>query len=253
MKLTPHGRIAACNIAQSVAHVLGIRHDFAGQTVLVTAGPTHEDVDPVRYFTNRSSGRMGYALADAAARRGARVVLVSGPTALDVPAGIERVSVRSTEEMHRAVLARLAEATIVIMAAAVADYRPVTPYPTKIKRESARLTVELEATPDILADVSRAKGERILVGFAAETDHVAEHARQKLAAKSADLIVANDVTAEGAGFDHETNIVTLFTRHGDEISLPQMSKLDVAQRVLDQILELRHTSGRVAGSPSVVR
>ena len=252
--MTGAGRLAGVEaIAHTVAQVLGIRHDFAGQTVLVTAGPTCEDVDPVRYFTNRSSGRMGYAIADAALRRGARVVLVAGPTALDAPDGVKRISVRSTEEMHRAVLSRLPEATIVIMAAAVSDYLLASPSPVKIKRGPRRLTIELEPTPDILADVSRLKGGRIVVGFAAETDHLAEHARQKLASKSADLIVANDVTAEGAGFDYETNIVTMFTRDGDEVSLPRMSKLDVAQRVLDQILELRNTSDRAVSSPSKAR
>ncbi len=146
--------------------------------MLVTAGPTCEDLDPVRYLTNRSSGKMGYALADAAARRGARVVLVSGPTALDAPAGVERVAVRSTEEMHRAVLAHLGRATIVVMAAAVADYRPVAPAAKRSSAMAERLVLELEATPDILADVARLKGDRIVVGFAAETDHVAEHARR---------------------------------------------------------------------------
>jgi phosphopantothenoylcysteine decarboxylase/phosphopantothenate--cysteine ligase len=250
--MTGAGRLAGVEaIARAVAEVLGVRHDLEGETLLVTAGPTRENIDPVRYLTNRSSGRMGYAVADAAARRGARVVLVSGPTALDAPAGVERVSVHSAEEMHRAVLSRLSEATIVVMAAAVADYRPVAPNATKIKRASGaseRLTIELEATPDILADVARLNSQtgasRVLVGFAAETDHVAEHARRKLAAKSADLIVANDVTAEGAGFDHETNIVTFFTRQGDEISLPRMTKFDVAQRILDRVIELRRAPTR---------
>src|SRR5580698_5916463 len=151
--MTGAGRLAGIEaIAGAVEAVLGIRHDLAGETVLVTAGPTCEDLDPVRYLTNRSSGKMGYALADAAARRGARVVLVSGPTALDVPAGVERVSVRSTEQMHRAVLARLDEANVVIMAAAVADYRPVAPQASKIKRGDGRLVLELEATEGILAD-----------------------------------------------------------------------------------------------------
>src|SRR5580698_7205174 len=151
--MTGAGRLAGLDaIAGAVEAVLGIRHDLRGETVLVTAGPTCEDLDPVRYLTNRSSGKMGYALADAAARRGARVVLVSGPTALDVPAGVERVSVRSTEQMHRAVLARLDEANVVIMAAAVADYRPVAPQASKIKRGDGRLVLELEATEGILAD-----------------------------------------------------------------------------------------------------
>ena len=194
---------------------------------------------PVRYLTNRSSGKMGYALAEAAVRRGARVILISGPTALDAPERVERISVRSTEEMHRAVLAHLSPATIVVMAAAVADYRPVAPRGEKIKRQSDHLTLELEATPDILADLSGIRGDRILVGFAAETGNVAENARKKLASKSADLIVANDVTVAGAGFDVDTNVVTLYPRDGREISLPRMSKLDVAHRVLDQALELR--------------
>jgi phosphopantothenoylcysteine decarboxylase/phosphopantothenate--cysteine ligase len=251
--MTGAGRLAGVEaIAQAVSHVLGIRRDLAGETVLVTAGPTCEDLDPVRYLTNRSSGKMGYALADAAARRGARVVLVSGPTGLDAPAGSERVAVRSTEEMHRAVLAQLAGSTIVIMAAAVADYRPVAPQATKIKRSKERLVLELEATPDILADISRVKGERILVGFAAETDHVAENARQKLAAKSVDIIVANDVTAEGAGFDHDTNVVTIYAREGGETPLPRMGKLDVAQRVLDQVLGLRR-AGHAASASSKAR
>jgi phosphopantothenoylcysteine decarboxylase/phosphopantothenate--cysteine ligase len=252
--MTGAGRLAGVeSIAKAIAEMLGIRHDLAGQTVLVTAGPTCEDLDPVRFLTNRSSGKMGYALADAAVRRGARAILVSGPTALDAPAGVERISVRTTEEMHRAVLANLADASIVIMAAAVADYRPVSPYPAKIKRGSGGLTVEFEATPDILADVSRVKGERILVGFAAETDHVAEHARQKLASKAADLIVANDVTAEGAGFEQDTNIVTLYTRDGAEIAVPRMSKLEVAQRVLDQVVELQRAPRRSTAEPPQAR
>jgi phosphopantothenoylcysteine decarboxylase/phosphopantothenate--cysteine ligase len=243
--MTGAGRLASVeSIAQAVCAVLGIRHDLEGETVLVTAGPTCENLDPVRYLTNRSSGKMGYALADAAARRGARVVLVSGPTALEPAEGVARVDVRSTEEMHRAVLAHVPAATIVIMAAAVADYRAVAPQTNKIKRTEGHLTLELEATPDILADVARGKGDRILVGFAAETGRVAERARQKLAAKSADLIVANDVTEPGAGFDHETNIVTMYARDGSETSLPQMSKFEVAQHVLDAAIRLRQTSLR---------
>jgi len=239
--MTGAGRLASVEaIAQVVCELLGIRHDFDGESVLVTAGPTCEDLDPVRFLTNRSSGKMGYALAEAAARRGARVLLVSGPTALEPPAGVELISVRSAEEMHRAVLARAAESTVVIKAAAVADYRPVAPQAKKIKRGAARLMLELEPTPDILADVAREKGDRILVGFAAETDHVAEHAREKLAAKRADLIVANDVLQQGAGFDQDTNIVSLFIRDGREITLPRMSKFDVANRVLDEVLRLRH-------------
>jgi phosphopantothenoylcysteine decarboxylase/phosphopantothenate--cysteine ligase len=238
--MTGAGRLAGLEaIASAVEAVLGIRHDLAGETVLVTAGPTREDLDPVRYLTNRSSGKMGYALAGAAARRGARVVLVSGPTALEAPPDVERIAVRSTAEMHGAVMAHLAPATIVVMAAAVADYRPTAPRSQKIKRGGERLILELEPTLDILADVARVKGDRTLVGFAAETDHVAEHARHKLAAKAADMIVANDVTADGAGFDHDTNVVTIFTRDGRETPLPRMGKREVAERVFDRVVELR--------------
>ena len=166
--MTGKGRLAGVEaIAQAVMASLGIRHDLEGETVLVTAGPTYEDIDPVRYLTNRSSGKMGYAVAAASVRRGASVILVSGPTVLDVPERVERIDVRSAEEMHRAVLANLSAATIVVMAAAVADYRPVHSHGEKIKRESNRLTLELEPTPDILADIARIRGSRTLVGFAA--------------------------------------------------------------------------------------
>jgi len=234
------GRLAGVEaIAQAVCEVLRIRHDYDGETVLVTAGPTCEDLDPIRFLTNRSSGKMGYSLADAAARRGARVILVSGPTSLAAPGGVERISVRTTEEMHRAVLERAAECTVIIKAAAVADYRPVTQHAKKIKRGAGRLTLELEPTPDILADLAREKGNRILVGFVAETHQMAEHAREKLEAKRADLIVANDITQSGAGFDEDTNIVTLFSQDGRELPLPRMSKFEVANRVLDEVLRLR--------------
>jgi len=238
--MTGAGRLAGVEtVAQAVCEVLGIRHDFDGLTVLVTAGPTCEDLDPVRFLTNRSSGKMGYALADAAQRRGARVILISGPTALETPGGVERIAVRSTEEMHRAVLARVAECAIVIKAAAVADYRPVELQAQKIKRGTGRLTLELEPTPDILAAVTGEKGDRILVGFAAETERVQEQARKKLLTKGADLVVANDVSQDGAGFDQDTNIVTLIARDGRELSLPRLGKFEVANRILDEVLRLR--------------
>ena len=245
--MTGAGRLAGVEaIAQAVTAVLGIRHDLAGETVLITAGPTCEDVDPVRFLTNRSSGRMGYAIADAAARRGARVALVTGPTALATPANVERIDVRSAEDMRRAVLAELPQSTIVIMAAAVADYRPIARERTKIKRGANNLRLELEPTPDILAEVARERAhatrERVVIGFAAETDHVPEHARRKLADKAADLIVANDVTAEGAGFDHNTNVVTLYHRDGTETPLPRMTKFEVAQHILDAALTLRRAA-----------
>jgi phosphopantothenoylcysteine decarboxylase / phosphopantothenate---cysteine ligase len=242
------GRLASVEaIALAVRDVLGIKHDLANETILVTAGPTCEDVDPVRFLTNRSSGKMGYALADAARRRGARVILVSGPTALTMPDGVEYVSVRTAAEMHRAVRERLAETTAVIMAAAVADFRPANPAAAKIKRGAGKLTLDLESTPDILADISREKASanasdktrRIIIGFAAETNDVAASARKKLSSKNADLIVANDVTEPGAGFDGDTNVVTLFSRDAEEVRLPKMTKFDVAGRVLDELARLR--------------
>ena len=240
--MTGAGRLAATEtIARKVCHVLGLRTDFAGQTVLITAGPTCEDLDPVRFITNRSSGKMGYALAEAAIRRGAHVILVSGPTELRAPEGADWVPVRTTEEMRRAVHERAAEANIVVMAAAVADYRAAATSATKIKRGGEHLTLELEPTPDILAEVARDKGNRLVIGFAAETDRLAENARAKLERKAADMIVANDVTQEGAGFDIDTNIVTLFLRDGREIPLAKLSKLEVAHRILDAALDLQRT------------
>ncbi|HLW99545.1 MAG TPA: bifunctional phosphopantothenoylcysteine decarboxylase/phosphopantothenate--cysteine ligase CoaBC [Candidatus Acidoferrales bacterium] len=238
------GRLAGVEaIALAVTDALGIKHDLATETVLVTAGPTCEDVDPVRFLTNRSSGKMGYAIADAARRRGARVILVSGPVALHPPDGTEFVPVRTATEMHRAVREHLSETTAVIMAAAVADFRPTAPQTTKIKRGTGRMTLELEATPDILADVvresSREKNRRLVIGFAAETNDVSSGARKKLSEKGADLIVANDVTEPGAGFDGDTNVVTLFFRDAPEARLPKMSKFDVAMRVLDELVRLR--------------
>jgi phosphopantothenoylcysteine decarboxylase/phosphopantothenate--cysteine ligase len=237
------GRLAATEaIVEKVGDVLGLRRDLEGQTVLVTAGPTREDIDPVRFLTNRSSGKMGYALAEAAARRGARVVLVSGPTDLRVPASVDWIPVRSTEEMRKVVRERAAEASVIIMAAAISDYRPAAAHAQKMKHGEERLVLELEPTPDILAELGREKGSRILVGFAAETDRVAENARGKLACKGADMIVANDVTQEGAGFDTDTNIVTLFLRDGREIPLPKLSKFEVANRIFDEILAIPKSS-----------
>jgi phosphopantothenoylcysteine decarboxylase / phosphopantothenate---cysteine ligase len=238
--MTGAGRLAATEtIARKVCDVLGLRTDLAGQTVLITAGPTCEDLDPVRFITNRSSGKMGYALAEAAVRRGAHVILVSGPTELDAPEGADWIPVRTTEEMRRAVHERAAEASIIVMAAAVADYRAAATSAAKIKRGSEHFTLELEPTPDILAELSSTKGNRLVIGFAAETDRLAENARAKLARKGADMIVANDVTQEGAGFDTDTNIVTLFLRDGREIALPKLSKLEVAHRILDAALDLQ--------------
>lgn len=238
--MTGAGRLASQEaIVASVRRALHAQRDLEDATLLVTAGPTCEDLDPVRYFTNRSSGKMGYAVAEAAARRGAKVELISGPTSLETPAGVERIDVRTAEEMHKAVVERISHCSIAILAAAVADYRPIETHPEKIKRAKDPLTVRLEPTPDILAEVASIEGEKIIVGFAAETDHVAENARKKLAAKNADIIVANDVTAEGAGFDYDTNVVTLFSADGRDLALPKMSKGEVAQRILDEVLRLR--------------
>jgi len=237
--MTGAGRLAPTEaIVDKVRAVLGLKRDFEGKTVLITAGPTREDIDPVRFLTNRSSGKMGYALAEAAVRRAAHVILVSGPTDLPVPQGVDWVPVRTTEQMRDTVRERASEANVVIMAAAVSDYRPAAPHSQKIKRADGRLTLELESTPDILAELGRETGPRILVGFAAETERLAENARDKLARKHADMIVANDVTQEGAGFDTDTNIVTLFLRDGREMPLPKLSKFEVANRILDEVLAI---------------
>jgi len=248
--MTGPGRLAGQeDIVAGVHEALKLRRDLEGESVLVTAGPTREDIDPVRYLTNRSSGKMGYAVAEAAARRGAKVVLVSGPVKLDTPAGVERVDVVSAQAMHRAVTERFASCSIAILAAAVADYRAIETHTEKIKKSSAALTILLEPTIDILAEVARIKGQKVVVGFAAETDHVAENARKKLTSKSADLIVANDVTAEGAGFDCDTNIVTIFSSDGRDLALPKLSKPEVADRILDEVLRLR---GVLQGTPIAV-
>jgi phosphopantothenoylcysteine decarboxylase/phosphopantothenate--cysteine ligase len=238
--MTGAGRLAGQQeILAAVRETLHARKDLRDETILITAGPTCEDLDPVRYLTNRSSGKMGYAVAETAARRGARVSLISGPVNLETPAGVDRVAVRTAEEMRVAVMDRLTASTIAIFAAAVADYRPAETQSEKMKRNKEPLTIRLEPSPDILAEAVRTKGDRLIVGFAAETDHVAENARKKLVAKNADLIVANDVTAEGAGFDHDTNVVTMFSRDGRDLALPKLSKSEVAERILDEVLRLR--------------
>jgi phosphopantothenoylcysteine decarboxylase / phosphopantothenate---cysteine ligase len=238
--MTGSGRLAEqADILKVVRETLQAEQDLAGETVLVTAGPTCEDIDPVRFITNRSSGKMGYAVAAAAARRGAKVTLVSGPTHLEVPENVERMDVRSTEEMQKAVQSKFVGCTIAVFAAAVADYRPAEKSSRKIKRGKEAVTLKLEPNPDILASAAREKGDRLVIGFAAETEHVAENARKKLTQKNSDMIVANDVTAEDAGFDVDTNIVTLFSRDGRDLPLPRLSKAEVAQRILDEVLRLR--------------
>ncbi|HYL63980.1 MAG TPA: bifunctional phosphopantothenoylcysteine decarboxylase/phosphopantothenate--cysteine ligase CoaBC [Candidatus Methylomirabilis sp.] len=239
--MTGAGRLAGQQeIVTAVREALHAQRDLQGQTILITAGPTCEDLDPVRYLTNRSSGKMGYAVAEAAARRGAKVILISGPVNLETPSGVERLDVRTAEEMRCAVHDRLPETSIAIFAAAVADYRPAHQVPEKIKRNKESLSIQLEPTADILVEAAHSKGSRLIVGFAAETQNVAENARKKLASKNADLLVANDVTAEGAGFDHDTNIVTLFSRDGRDLALPKLTKAEVAQRILDEVLRLKN-------------
>ena len=237
--MTGAGRLAGQEaIISAVREVFQIRRDLEGKTVLLTAGPTQEDLDPVRFLTNRSSGKMGYAVAEAAAQRGAKVILISGPTALETPAGVTRIDVRTAAEMLNAVQRHFAEATTAIFTAAVADYRPAEAAAHKIKKTGGEFTLRLAPNPDILATVARKKGDRLIVGFAAETDRVAENARKKLQEKDADLIVANDVTAAGAGFDVDTNVVTLFARDGRDVALPKLTKREVADRILDEVVRL---------------
>ncbi len=232
------GRLAENEaIVAAVLEILGASQDLSGETVLITAGPTREKIDPVRYLTNRSSGRMGYALAEAALRRGARVLLVSGPTSIPAPSAAEVTRVESAEEMRNAVLSLLPEATIVIKTAAVSDFRPKAAAEQKIKRKGP-LSLALEPTADILKEISAHKTTQIVVGFAAETENVLENARQKLVAKNLDAVVVNDVSREGVGFDSDRNAVTIIT-HEQVIEVPEAPKLDVAQRVLDQVVHLR--------------
>lgn len=223
--------------------------DLAGRRVVVTAGPTWEALDPVRYIANRSSGKMGFALARVARRHGAQVTLVSGPSALPAPRGVELVRVTSAREMERAVLEHAPVADCVIMAAAVGDYRPVDAAGHKIKRGRGELQLRLTPNPDILARVSALPGTRVLVGFAAETRDLVANARRKLQAKGVQLMVANDVSAEGAGFDVDTNIVTLLERSGRVDRLQKMSKEEVAGVILDRVRELSAPRRRAAAAP----
>lgn len=214
-------------------------NDFSGKKILVTAGPTREEIDPVRFLSNYSSGKMGYAIARVAAARGAEVVLVSGPVSLAAPKGVRRVSVASAQQMYEAVMQEAADADIVIKAAAVADFRPVKRHQQKAKKgDTETVTIELQRNPDILAELGKAKDGKLLVGFAAETEELLKHAAEKLHKKNLDLVVANDVTQEGAGFDQDTNVVRLLTPDGAVEELPQMSKAAVAEKLLDKVLSL---------------
>ncbi len=215
-----------------------IESDMAGERVLITAGPTYEAIDPVRGLTNRSSGRMGYALAEAALARGAYVTLVTGPVSLAPPAGARVSNVKSAADMCAAVMDDLADATIVVMAAAVADFRPISVAEQKIKKTGSGLMIELEQTEDILAAIVRAKHSQVVVGFAAETEDVTENARKKLLEKGADLIVANDVSSQDSGFDVETNRIILVSQE-DVVEMPLMAKREAAERVLDAAMKIK--------------
>jgi phosphopantothenoylcysteine decarboxylase/phosphopantothenate--cysteine ligase len=238
------GRLAEPEmIAEAVAGLAAtareVHRDLEGEVVLVTAGPTQEPLDPVRYLSNRSSGKMGYALAEEAAARGARVVLVSGPVALTAPKGVEVIRVHTATEMRKAVMDRMAESTMILKAAAVADYHRANAPKQKEKKTSARLSLELDPTPDILAEAGKKKGDRLLVGFAAETENLIEEARRKLENKNCDMVVANLVSQEGIGFESDENEVTLVLRTGETIPVPRSAKHAIAKRIFDEIIRLR--------------
>jgi len=236
--MTGPGRLAENEaVVAATLQALGCSQDLAGETVLITAGPTREKIDPVRYLTNRSSGRMGYALAEAALRRGARVLLVSGPTALNPPAAAEVTPVETASQMLDSVLRLLPEASIVIKTAAVADYTIANPPKQKMKR-SGPLILELDPTQDILGEIARRKTSQLVIGFAAETENGLDNARRKLASKSLDAIVLNDVSREGVGFDSDSNAVTIMTKD-ETVDVPETTKWDVAQRVLDAVVRMK--------------
>ena len=236
------GRLAEpVEIADAVlaASKKSLRRDLDGETVLITAGPTQEPIDGVRYLSNRSSGKMGYALAEEAVARGAHVVLVSGPVSLAAPRGVTLVPVRTALEMRQAVMDHLPEATIVIKAAAVADYHIPNPSKLKMKKPAARLALDLEPTPDILAEVGTKKGDRLLIGFAAETGNLIEEARRKMQQKNCDMVVGNLVSQAGTGFEADENEVVLVTRAGETIPVERASKRAIAGRIFDEAMRLR--------------
>jgi len=238
------GRLAEPQeIVAAVLAKLAILRDLAGETVLITAGPTREPVDPVRFLGNRSSGKMGYALADAALRRGAKVVLISGPVSLEAPSGAELVQVETAEEMRHAVLDRAREASVIVAAAAVADFRLRQASANKIKRNGP-MSLDLEPTPDILTEVAASRNAaQVLIGFAAETQNAIENGRAKLRKKGVDAIVVNDVSNPEIGFDSEHNEVTILTAN-EEIAVPRAEKSKIAHRILDVVLKLKTISGK---------
>jgi phosphopantothenoylcysteine decarboxylase/phosphopantothenate--cysteine ligase len=239
--LTGAGRLPEPDkIVQFVDGVLErVHQDLREKRILVTAGPTQEPIDPVRYVGNRSSGKMGYAIANAAAQRGAAVVLVSGPVSLPAPRNVHRVAVTTAEEMYDAVQREFSSVDLVVMAAAVADFAPVGPSDSKIKREALKgetITLELRRNPDILKTIARQKKQQLLVGFALETENEVENARRKLREKQLDMVVVNNPREEGAGFGADTNVVKIVTADGDVEALPQMAKFDVANEILNRIV-----------------
>jgi len=237
---TGPGRLAEpAKIAGVVTNSLQGRRDLEGETIVITAGPTQEPLDPVRFVSNRSSGKMGYALAEAAVQRGARVVLVAGPTQLADPAGVTVVHVQTAVEMRRAVFENLRQATVIIKAAAVADYHVPQVPQHKIKKTATRLSLELDPTPDILAELGQKKGDRLLIGFAAETENLIDEARRKLQTKNCDMVVGNLVGNDGTGFESDQNEVVLVLRSGETIEIPRAPKREIADRIFDQVLKLR--------------
>jgi phosphopantothenoylcysteine decarboxylase/phosphopantothenate--cysteine ligase len=237
---TGPGRLAEPDrIADVVAGLSLQRRDLEGETVLVTAGPTEEPLDPVRFISNRSSGKMGYALAEAAAQRGAQVTLVSGPVHLPPPAAVSVIHVRTAVEMREAVMEHLAEATIIVKSAAVADYHLSRVPQHKVKKTSARMSLDLDPTPDILAELGQKKGDRLLIGFAAETENLTESARHKLKTKNCDMVVANLVNQEGTGFESDQNEVVLVLRTGEIVPIARAPKREIADRIFDQVMKLR--------------
>lgn len=234
------GRLAdPLRIAEHVDSLKAQKRDLEGETVLITAGPTQEALDPVRYISNRSSGKMGYTLANAASKRGARVVLVSGPVSLSAPPAVDVIPVRTAQQMRKAVLEHLEESSIILKCAAVADYYLSHVPQQKLKKTAARFSLELEPTPDILAEVGQRKGDRLLIGFAAETENLLEEARRKMSSKNCDMLVANLVNREGLGFESDRNEVEIITRTGPPIHAGPADKNEIAQRVLDQVATLR--------------
>lgn len=225
-------------IVETIIGVIGHKKDMEGLKVLVTAGPTREFIDPVRYITNRSSGKMGYALAKACYMRGAEVLLISGPVSLKKPANINVINVITAEEMYNEVMKTYENYNVILMFAAVADYSPAQKIKEKIKKAEEEFDLRLKKTHDIAEELGKLKGDRILVGACAETGDIVKNAMEKLKKKNFDIIMANDVTMEGAGFDVETNIVKILKKNGDIIELPLMQKIDVAHKVLDEVVKL---------------